>query len=98
MAERPWQTQLRSLRHHVDRIRTFVESEKADKFRVGEATIHIVNSEPQGALQIEGRVTCGLNDDVIGFRPDYRNSALATERYKRKSRGPQPGISGQSLR
>jgi hypothetical protein len=78
MAERPWQTQLRSLRHHVDRIRTFVESEKVDKFRIGEATIHIANSEAQGVLEIEGRVTYGLNEDVIGFRPVYRNSAFAT--------------------
>jgi hypothetical protein len=78
MAERPWQTQLRSLRHHVGRIRTFVESEKVDKFRVGEAAIHIVNSEAQGVLQIESRVTFGLNHAVMGFRSVYRNSALAT--------------------
>jgi hypothetical protein len=78
MVERPWQAQLRSLRHRADRIRTFVESEKIDKFRIGEAAIHIVNSEAQGVLQIEGRVTCGLNHAVMGFRSVYRNSALAT--------------------
>jgi hypothetical protein len=78
MVERPWQTQLRSLRHRADRIRTFVESKKIDKFRIGEAAIHIVNSEAQGVLQNEGRVTCGLNHAVMGFRSVYRNSALAT--------------------
>jgi hypothetical protein len=78
MAERSWQTKPRGLLHDADGIRTFVESEKVDKFRVGEAAIHIVNSEAQGVLQIEGRVTCGLNHAVMGFRSVYRKSALAT--------------------